>query len=80
MQIFPVSKAYEIYWTPEEMKKLFDPDSTDEVLRRVEKSHFVHVLSGSKNMKFTKNSTVAYRILAERSCPKIFEVSDFNFE
>jgi lactosylceramide 4-alpha-galactosyltransferase len=81
MQIYPISKAYAIRWAPKSMNSLFDPQKTEKVLKRLEESHFVHFISSlTGKMKFTKNSTVAYRILAERSCPKIFEVSDINFE
>jgi hypothetical protein len=81
MQIYPDSKAYPIYCSPKEIAKYFDPKTTDEVLKTVKNAHFVHFTSSmSSKMTVTKNSKVAYRFLAERSCPKIYEVSDFNFE
>jgi lactosylceramide 4-alpha-galactosyltransferase len=81
MQIFPVSMAYAMFPSAKEMKKFFDSKKTKEVLEIVGKSHFVHLTSSkSSAMNMTKNSDYAYRYLAEKLCPRIFDVSDVNFQ
>lgn len=78
LTILSTDHGYPINWM--NLTVLFNPNRTEEVLRKVKDSNFVHIYSSaSKSYNVTKSSKTAYSELVAKCCPQIFDSSDDVF-
>lgn len=79
LHIFPSKFAYAIHFSKVEM--FFNPENCTDVLKAVEKSHFIHVLSShTHSTKVKKDSKSAFIEIVRKCCPLIYEISNDYFE
>lgn len=78
LTILPTKRGYAVNY--KNVSKLFDTTQSENVLKMLEESYFVHFYSHlSNNFKATKNSTSAFVQLAKKSCPRVLESCGENF-
>jgi Alpha 1,4-glycosyltransferase conserved region len=72
--LFPISKSTAI--TSDRLEEFFLPEKTKNVMKEVKDSFFVHLSDHiSKDFKFQREGTTAYKKLAEKFCPKVLKAS-----
>ncbi len=70
-KILPVDKCLSI--TYHEFRKFYDKNDLEEVMQRLEPTHFVHFWNKMGNNKQSIQSKVAYIELAKEYCPIVIE-------
>lgn len=76
--VYPAEAFYAVEW--DEWTYFFDEKSKDKAMKLIENSTIVHVWNKLSSMRRVKvGSQVAYGLLAEQYCPKVYAASGEYF-